>query len=497
LVANFAAVPAGKFAVNLSSNPAAGGTNTGGGAYTADTTATVAATPNAGYTFTNWTENGTEVSTSSSYQFNITGNRTLIANYSIIPASQFAIILSSSPLAGGTTGGSGSFAANSSKTVTATANAGYTFTEWTEAGTQVSTSASYTFPLTANRNLTANFTLNTYSLTVSAVNGSVAKNPELNPGSPTSTHNHAATVQLTATPNAGYVFDSWSGDASGKANPLTVAMTSNKTITAIFTAIVPEPALFTSAFGAFGGNAGITNQGVNTVINNGSIGTTGASTKITGFHDMTGDKYIETGLNIGDVKDGRIYTDGPPPVIFGAGGPFGGNATTKAIADAALLEATAFYNSISPAQKPGGIVQNQELGGLTLPAGVYKAASGPFEIKNGDLTLDAKGDPNAVWIFQAESSLTVGLQATGGARSVKLINGALAKNVYWYVGSAAEINYNGGGTMVGTIVSTAGVTLSSPANSTNTLVQTVLNGRAISLVASVTMVNTIINVPAP
>jgi hypothetical protein len=78
-----------------------------------------------------------------------------------------------------------------------------------------------------------------------------------------------------------------------------------------------------------------------------------------------------------------------------------------------------------------------------------------------------------------------------------LINGALAKNVYWYVGSAAEINYNGGGTMVGTIVSTAGVTLSSPANSTNTLVQTVLNGRAISLVASVTMVNTIINVPAP
>ncbi|NTV19378.1 MAG: hypothetical protein HGA83_08105, partial [Bacteroidales bacterium] len=56
-------------------------------------------------------------------------------------------------------------------------------------------------------------------------------------------------------------------------------------------------------------------------------------------------------------------------------------------------------------------------------------------------------------------------------------------------------NYAGGGTMVGTIIANSGVTLSSPGNSTNTTVQTVLNGRAISLVSAVTMVNTIINVP--
>ena len=49
--------------------------------------------------------------------------------------------------------------------------------------------------------------------------------------------------------------------------------------------------------------------------------------------------------------------------------------------------------------------------------------------------------------------------------------------------------------MVGTIIANSGVTLSSPGNSTNTTVQTVLNGRAISLVSGVTMVNTIINVP--
>ena len=257
-------------------------------------------------------------------------------------------------------------------------------------------------------------------------------------------------------------------------------------------AAVAATPLFSSIFGSFGGNAGITNQGIYTVINNGSIGTTAASTLVTGFHDSTGDKYTETPLNIGDVK-GRIYTDAPPPVIFGPGGPFGGNAVTMAKAQEGLLAARNFYNSISPANKPGGItLDNDELGGRTLAPGIYKSGSS-YNITTLDLTLDAKGDPNAEWIFQVPTALTVG--SPSGARSVKLINGALARNVYWYVGTAAVINYAGGGTMVGTILANSGVTLSSPGNSTNTTVQTVLNGRAISLVSSVTMVNTIINVP--
>jgi len=255
--------------------------------------------------------------------------------------------------------------------------------------------------------------------------------------------------------------------------------------------VVVEP-LFSSIFGSFGGNAGITNQGIYTVINNGSIGTTAASTLVTGFHDSTGDVYTETPLNIGDVK-GRIYTDAPAPVIFATGGPYGGNATTMAVAQEGLLAARNFYNSISPASKPGGItLDNAELGGRTLAPGIYASGS-TYNITTVDLTLDAQGDPNAVWIFQTGSALTVGTPT--GARSVILINGALAKNVYWYVGTSAVINYAGGGTMVGTIIAELGVTLSSPGNSTNTTVQTVLNGRAISLVSAVTMVNTIINVP--
>ncbi|MGY4386452.1 putative repeat protein (TIGR02543 family) [Pedobacter sp. UYP24] len=480
LVANFTAIPAGSFAINLSSAPAAGGITAGSGPYTTGTTATVTATANQGYTFVNWTENGVIASTSSSYQFVVTGNRTLVANFKAVPATQFAVILSSNPAAGGTTDGEGSYPSGTSVTITSAKNTGYTFVNWTDkvSGLVVSTSPSYTFVLSTNRTFVANFVLNTYTLTTTAVNGSILKTPDQ------PTYNHGTTVTLTATPSPGYVFSGWSGDASGSVSPLAVVMTSNKNITANFTLIVPPVSILGSAalFGAFGGNAGITNSGLNTVINNGSIGTTAASTLITGFHDgTTNEIYTETPLNVGNVT-GRIYTAPPAP----------GTATSFAIAQKALLDANVAYNAISPAARPGGTDPGAgELGGLTLAPGVYKSASGTFKITNGTLTLDAQGNANAEWVFQTSAGLTVGIAGPAGARSVVLINGGLAKNVYWYVGSAATINAAGGGVMTGTIISSAGVTFSTAGNA----VQTVLNGRALSLVASVTMVNTTINVP--
>ncbi len=446
--------------------------------------------PNPGYTFVNWTEGGTVVSTNSSFQFVIAGNRTFVANFSIVPALQFAVLLSSNPQAGGTTSGSGSYTAGASATAAATPSTGYSFVNWTEGATIVSPSANYTFVVSANRTLVANFLINSYTLNTTAnpaLGGTVTKNPDQ------LKYDHGTNVQLTATPNAGYVFTSWSVDASGSLNPLNVTMTANKNITANFALTSAQPVVvlgLAANFGAFGGNAGITNQGINTVINNGSIGTTAASTLITGFHDMTGDKYTETPLNIGNVT-GRIYTAAPPPVIFAPGGPYGGTAATKAIADQGLADANAAYISISPAQKPGGTDPGAgELGGLTLPPGIYKSTGATFSITNLDLTLDAKGDPNAVWIFQTAAGLTVGTP-TGG-RSVKLIGGAQAKNVFWYVGTAAVINYGGGGVMTGTVIATSGVTISNPGASV-TGPQAIVNGRVISLVASVTMVNTTIN----
>ena len=550
LVANFAPVPIGRFAVNLSSLPAAGGTTTGAGSYDTGASVTATATANPGFVFVEWTENGVRVSTSSSIQFFITSDRTFVANFRAIPANQFALVLSSNPPAGGTTDGEGSYPAGTSVTAKAVQNVGYTFTNWTElsSGTILSTSPDYTFVLSANRSLRANFTLNTYTLTTNATNGTVTRVPDQ------PRYNHGSTVTLTATPSPGFVFSSWSGDATGSANPLTVTMDRNKNITANFTAIpinaftltviatngsvtknpdtptyasgstvlltatpntgfrftgwsgdatgstnpltvimnanktitanfapVAAP-LFTSIFGAFGGSAGITNQGINTRINNGSIGTTGVSTIITGFRDgTTGDVYTVTPLNNGLVS-GRIHTAPPPP----------GSAASALIATNALAAMQAFYISISPANRPNGIIlSTDELGGRTLAPGTYRSASGTYAITNGDLTLDAQGNPDAVWVFQVPTALTVGVAGPTGAKSVILAGGAQARNVFWYIGTAATINAAGGGTMVGTIISSAGVTFSTAGNVT----QTVLNGRALSLVASVTMVNTTINVP--
>ena len=90
------------------------------------------------------------------YTYDAAGNRltqtvsTQIQNYTIS--------VSASPLAGGTVSGGGTFAAGTSQTVTASFNTGYTFSNWTEGGSVVSTSTSYTFTLSANRTLVANFT---------------------------------------------------------------------------------------------------------------------------------------------------------------------------------------------------------------------------------------------------------------------------------------------------------------------------------------------------
>jgi hypothetical protein len=245
-----------------------------------------------------------------------------------------------------------------------------------------------------------------------------------------------------------------------------------------------------ATFGTFGGTAGMTNSGLQTVVN-GDIGTTAVSTAVTGFHDTIPNCiYTETPLNVGKVN-GLIYTAAPPPPAS-ATCLAEGTATTAAFASQARLDAESAYLAL--AGLPGGPDPGAgNLANLTLAPGVYTAASGSFMIQGGDLTLDAQGNANAVWVFQMATTLTVGGPGATAAQSVILTGGAQAKNVFWQVGSAATINAAGGGTMVGTIISQAGAAFSTADN----VIIVTLNGRVLSLGASVTLVDTVINVPAP
>jgi uncharacterized repeat protein (TIGR02543 family) len=87
----------------------------------------------------------------------------------------------------------------------------------------------YTFQnVSGNHTIHVTFAINTYTLVVNAVNGSVLKDPNQ------ASYTHGTSVQLTATPDTGYHFTGWSGDTSGLANPITIVMTGNKTVTASF-----------------------------------------------------------------------------------------------------------------------------------------------------------------------------------------------------------------------------------------------------------------------
>jgi uncharacterized repeat protein (TIGR02543 family) len=460
------------YSVTLSSNPVAGGTTAGAGTFNSGSLVTITATSNSGFIFNNWTEGGTEVSTNVNYQFTLVGNRTLVANFTA--GTSYVVSLSSNPLAGGTTTGSGTFNSNSLVAVVATPNLGYTFTNWTESGTEVSTNASYQFTLIGNRTLVANFAAGT-SYVVSLLSNPLAGGTTTGGG----TFNSGSLVTVFAIPNSGFTFTNWTenGNQVSTNSSYQFTITGDRTLTANFSSsgIIIDLGS-ASTYGGFGGSAGLTNQGIFTVVN-GNIGTTAASTLITGFHDTGGNVFTETTLNIGTVN-GVIYSAPPAP----------GTAEKFALAQQALLDATTAFNYL--AGLPGGPDPGAgELGGLVLAPGTYTSGSGTFDITSGNLTLDAQNNPNAVWVFQMAQTLTVGL--AGQPRSIILVNGANANNVYWQVGSAATINGAGGGTMVGTIIAYSGVTFSTA----GVVTLTTLNGRALSLNASVTMVNTIVNVP--
>ena len=188
------------YAIGASSNPTAGGTVSGAGSYNYGASCTLTATLATGYTFVNWTENGTEVSIDAAFQFTVTGERSLVANFSL---NSYDITASANPAVGGTVNGAGTFNHGESCTLTANAAEGYTFVNWTENGTEVSTDATFQFTVTGARSLVANFNLNSYDITASA-------NPTAG-GTVTGagTFNHGESCALTSNASEGYTFVNW------------------------------------------------------------------------------------------------------------------------------------------------------------------------------------------------------------------------------------------------------------------------------------------------
>jgi hypothetical protein len=165
------------------------------------------------------------------------------------------------------------------------------------------------------------------------------------------------------------------------------------------------------------------------------------------FAILAGTTVTSTGLSVvtGDigVSPGTAVTGFPPGQVNGSIHANDGPAV-QAQADLAIAYDNAVARTTTDTISDG-------LGGTTRTTGVYSSVSGTFGI-TGTLTLDAEGDPNAVFIFKATSTLSTAADST-----VNLINGAQSCNVFWQVGSSATLGANS--TLRGDILAFTSITV--------------------------------------
>ena len=190
----------------------------------------------------------------------------------------------------------------------------------------------------------------------------------------------------------------------------------------------------------------------------GSTVTNAGPTVITG-----GDLGLSPGSSVTGFGPGTLT----PPAVMHVMDP---------AAAQAQLDLTVAYNNA--AGLPGGAALPGDMSGLTFTPGVYTNASSVL-LSAGNVTLDAQGNVNAVFIFQIGSTLT-----TLGSTQVVLAGGAQAKNVFWQVGSSATLGTSS--VFMGTIMALQSITLNTSAT---------LTGRAEARNGAVTLDTNTITAP--
>ena len=238
---------------------------TGGTVHIGDLTGTIEATfehgescmvhaiPETGYSFVNWTENGTEASTDENYSFIVTSNHNLVANFQ---QQQYWIGTSVDPTNSGTVSGGNRYYNHGEQcNLTATANEQYEFDHWTKNGSSYPGGSTITFTVTEAASYTAHFRLRQYTISVSASTGGSAHVGSAT-GPTTGTYNQGQSCTVYAVANSNYTFANWTegGSVVSTQANYTFTVNSNRTLVANFTYVPPTYTITVSANPSNGGS---------------------------------------------------------------------------------------------------------------------------------------------------------------------------------------------------------------------------------------------------
>jgi uncharacterized repeat protein (TIGR02543 family) len=181
----------------------------------------VTAVPDPGYSFVSWSD---AVATATRHDTNVMADVTVSATFAI---NTYTLTYTAGP--GGTISGTTPQVVNhgaSGSAVTAVADPGYHFVTWSDA---VATASRMEVNVTADISVSASFAINSYTLSVATVgSGSVTRDPDQ------PNYTHGSVVDLEAFPDPGWHFVAWSGDLTGAANPISLVMDDDKSVTANF-----------------------------------------------------------------------------------------------------------------------------------------------------------------------------------------------------------------------------------------------------------------------
>lgn len=187
----------------------------------------------------------------------------------------------------------------------------------------------------------------------------------------------------------------------------------------------------------------------------------GSEVTNTGATNITGDLGLSPGTSVGGF---------PPGILTGT------LRINDSIVSQAKLDLVTAYNTAAGKTSTDIVTLSGNIGGLTLTPGLYKSTSS-LAISSGDVTFDALGNADAVFIIQIASSFT-----TTSGRQVFLAGGANAKNIFWQVGSSATFGTTS--VLKGTVMAMESITFETGAT---------LDGRAFARTGAIVLdANTVV-----